>query len=392
MVTSMNVGGVEKSLLSLLSEFPEEKYDITLLLLNKKGEILKNVPKWIKIEEVNWYNEIKPIIMQSPQKTIKSYYLKRDFIKLVSFISAYVISKYLNNRYVYYKHIFKNVPFNQTKYDVAISYQGPTDIIDFYIANKVEANKKISWVHFDVSKFVINDELYRKLYKKYHKVFVVSKEAKDRLSEKIPSVQQKSEIFHNVISTQSIEVLAQEKIEFDPLFKGIKIVTVGRLSKEKGQDIAIKVLSRLIKEGYIVRWYCIGDGLNRREFQDLIEELDVKTEFILVGQKENPYPYIAHSDIYVQPSRHEGYCLALGEARCLCKPIVTTNFAGAKEQIIDNYDGFIVNANEQELYERICYLINHPEKSMQFITNLKKENIDTTVESKKLINYVKEFV
>lgn len=386
MLTSMDIGGVEKSLLSLLHEIPEGKYDVTLLLLNKKGVFLKNVPNWIKIEEVPWYKEIKPIIMQSPQKTIHDYYTQKKYMKLLSFVSTYLISKYFNTRYFYYKQILKNVPINKIKYDVAIAFQGPTDIIDFYIANKVEAVKKISWVHFDVSMHFINEKLYKRLYKKYHKIFVVSKAAKEKLSKKIPGVQQKGEVFHNIISSQVIQEMAQEEVEFDSTFKGIKIVTVGRLSKEKGQDIAIKVLSRLIKDGNSVKWYCIGDGVNRKEYQDLIEELNVQNEFILLGQKENPFPYIANSDIYVQPSRHEGFCLTLAEARCLHKPIVTTNFTGAKEQITDDYNGFIVKASEQELYEKISYLINHPEKSMEFINNLKKENINTTVESKKLID------
>ena len=384
----MDIGGVEKSLLSLLYEIPEGKYDVTLLLLNKKGLFLKHVPKWIKIEEVPWYKEINPIIMQSPQKTINDYYTQKKYMELLSFFSTYLISKYFNSRYFYYQQILKSVPINKMKYDVAIAFQGPTDIIDFYIANKVEATKKISWVHFDVSKHLINEKLYEKLYKKYQKIFVVSKEAKEKLSNKIPGVQQKAEIFHNIISKQSIKEMAQEKVEFDPTFKGIKIVTVGRLSKEKGQDIAIKVLSRLIKDGYNVKWYCIGDGLNRKAFQDLIEKLNVQNKFVLLGQKENPYPYIANSDIYVQPSRHEGFCLTLAEARCLHKPIVSTNFTGAKEQITDNYDGFIVNASEQELYEKVSYLINHPEKSLKFITNLKKEKINTTGESKKIIDFI----
>ncbi len=70
MVSSMNIGGVEKSLLSLLSKIPKDKYEITLLLLEKKGGFLEQIPDWVKVEEASWFKEIKTIIMQSPQQTI----------------------------------------------------------------------------------------------------------------------------------------------------------------------------------------------------------------------------------------------------------------------------------------------------------------------------------
>lgn len=178
MVTSMDIGGVEKSLLSLLSEIPKGKYDITLQLLNKKGSFLKYIPEWIKIEEVTWYKDVQPIIMQAPQQTIKNYYFNKQYTKILPFIAVYFFSKRFDNRHVYYKEIFKNVAKDKENYDVAIAYQGPTDIIDFYIANKVQANKKLAWIHFDVSQHSINQKLHTKLHKKFHKVFVVSEEAR----------------------------------------------------------------------------------------------------------------------------------------------------------------------------------------------------------------------
>ena len=230
MVSSMNIGGVEKSLLSLLSVIPKEKYDITILVLEKKGGFLEYIPDWVKVEEATWFKEVKPIIMQPPQQTIKDYYNNKKYIKIPSFLWSYFISKQFNNRYIYYKQVFKNVPSNTDIYDVAIAYQGPTDMIDYYIANKVKATKKISWVHFDVSKHLINEKLYNKLYKNLDKVFVVSNEAKKRLIEKIPTVESKADVFLNIVPNDLINEMSKEAIEFDDEYKGIKIVTVGRLS------------------------------------------------------------------------------------------------------------------------------------------------------------------
>ncbi|MGL5749964.1 MAG: hypothetical protein ACRCXT_05520, partial [Paraclostridium sp.] len=130
MVTSMNIGGVEKSILSLLSVIPKDKYEVTLLVLQKKGGFLEYVPSWVKVEEATWFEDIKPIIMQPPQQTIKNYIRYKQYLKVIQFIYVYMIDKYFDNRYIYYSQVFKDIPNNETEYDVAIAYQGPTDTID----------------------------------------------------------------------------------------------------------------------------------------------------------------------------------------------------------------------------------------------------------------------
>lgn len=384
----MNIGGVEKSLLSLLAVIPRHKYTITILVLEKKGGFLKDVPDWVEIKEASWYRKIKPIIMQPPQQTLKDYYNDNQYKQCLSFFFVYFISKYFNSRYLYYKHICKHVPVHLKEYDLAISYQGPTDIIDYYIAHKVTASKKISWVHFDVSKHVINERLYMKLYKMFDKIFVVSKAAQKKLIAKIPSVKNKTELFPNIVSKHQINEMAKEAISFDDDFQGIKIVTVGRLSKEKGQDLAIKVLSKLRKGGYDIRWYCIGDGKQKEAYEQLIEEYGLRNDFILLGARANPFPFIAKADFYVQPSRHEGFCLTLAEAKCLNKSVIATDFIGAFEQIIDGHNGWIVPFDKQALYKKIKYLIENPKEDEQVAKNLSKMEWDTSVETQKLLDYV----
>lgn len=388
MLSSMNIGGVEKSLISLLSVIPKEKYDVTILLLEKKGAFLEFLPSWVKVKEATWYPKIKPAIMQPPKQTVRDYFKKNQYLKMASFIFYYVLAKLLNDRNTFYKNIFKSIPNDFSTYDIAISYQAPTDIIDFYIANKVRASKKIAWVHFDVTNHLINEKFYNKLYKKLNKIFVVSKEAKKQLIEKVPITRNKSDVFLNIVSPLLITELSKKQVNFDDGFKGIRIVTVGRLSIEKGQDIAIKALSKLIRDGYSVRWYCVGEGSERKEYENLIEQYQLNNDFKLLGATTNPYPYIARSDIYVQPSRHEGFCLTLAEAKCLHKPIVTTNFVGAYEQLTNEHNGLIVGCNEGELYKKIKELIDNPDKRNKLAKNLLNTNVDTTKEVTKLLSYI----
>ena len=388
MVSSMNIGGVEKSLLSLLAVIPKEKYEITILTLDKKGGFLEYIPNNVKLIEAEWFKYIKPIIMDSPQNIIKRYIKNYEFLKIPSFIYSYFKSKKTNDRYIYYKHVLKSIPECKEKYDVAIAYAGPTEIIDAYISHKVKAEKKIAWVHFDISKHKINKKLYNNLYERFDKIFAVSNECKKKLDEIIPAVRNKSEVLFNIVSEDLINEMSESYVDFDDNYKGIKIITVGRLSKEKGQDLAIKALAKLKKDRYDVKWYCIGEGNSRQEFEQLIKEYNLENDFLLLGATSNPYPYIKNADIYVQTSRHEGYCLTLAEAKALNKPIVTTDFIGAYEQIKNNENGIIVSCNENDLADAIRKLIDEKEICSKFSNKLREEKIDTTNEVNKLLDYI----
>ena len=388
MVSSMNIGGVEKSLLSLLAVIPKEKYEITILTLDKKGGFLEYIPNNVKLIEAEWFKYIKPLIMDSPQNIIKRYIKNYEFLKIPSFIYSYFKSKKTNDRYIYYKHVLKSIPECKEKYDAAIAYAGPTEIIDAYISRKVKAEKKIAWVHFDISKHKINKKLYNNLYERFDKIFAVSNECKKKLDEIIPAVRNKSEVLLNIVSEDLINEMSESNIDFDDNYKGIKIITVGRLSKEKGQDLAIKTLAKLKKDRYDVKWYCIGEGNSRQEFEQLIKEYNLENNFLLLGSTSNPYPYIKSADIYVQTSRHEGFCLTLAEAKALNKPIVTTNFIGAYEQIKNNENGIIVSCNENDLADAIRKLIDEKEICSKFSNKLREEKIDTTNEVNKLLDYI----
>ena len=110
----------------------------------------------------------------------------------------------------------------------------------------------------------------------------------------------------------------------------------------------------------------------------------------MLGAKANPYPYIKNADIYVQTSRHEGYCLTLAEAKCLCKPIVTTNFIGAYEQIENDVNGLITEANDKDIYESMLKLINNENLRNIFVNKLINDDISTELEINKLYKVIEQ--
>ncbi|MGE7760192.1 glycosyltransferase [Peribacillus sp. NPDC097895] len=386
MVINMNVGGTEKALLNMVSAFPKDKFKITILMLEKHGDFLNYVPEGIRVEYVKGYKNIKPSIIEPLHSVALRHFKKGNLIKASIILLFYLSSKLMKEKSLYYRYILRELPVIQQEYDIAVAYAGPMDFISYYVTNKIKAKKRIQWIHFDVNKIGFNKFFASKIYIKFDKIFVVSEEGKERLLNKIPSLNKKTDVFSNVVSQELIEYQAEEDKGFRDTFDGIRILTVGRLSYEKGQDIAIQALTKLIHNGYKVKWYCIGEGNSRVNYEKLIRDRNVSDNFKLLGSTPNPYPYIKDCDIYVQPSRHEGYCITLAEARCLNKPIITTDFTGAKEQIKNGVTGLIVNCDANEIYKAIVNLINDPVLRNELTRNLAGENINTNNEVKKIVN------
>lgn len=384
MCINMNIGGTEKALLTMLNEIDDSKYDITLLMLEEYGGFLNEIPSFVKVKYVDEYKSIKPFVNEPPKILIKRLIRNKEYLTGLTTLSSYSISKITNNISYYYRYILRNVKKIDEEYDLAVAYAGPMDFITYFVLNKTKAKKKVQWIHFDITKIGFNRKFAKRNYKKFDKIFVVSEEGKEKLINLIPALNNKVEVFLNIISCNLIENMSKNKKSFDDLFDGVRILTVGRLSKEKGQELTINVLARLKNEGYRVRWYCIGDGPEKDNYRNRIKSLDIENDYILLGSKLNPYPFMKGCDIYVQPSKHEGYCITLAEARCFDNPIVTTNFTGANEQIKNEITGLVCDISEQGIYQAIKRLLDNKELYKNIRTNLSNEIVDSTNEIGKL--------
>jgi glycosyltransferase involved in cell wall biosynthesis len=391
MLINMNIGGTEKALLNMINEIPKDKYDITIFMLEKYGSFLKLIPSEVKVKYFTGYQNIKDLLNKPPQLMSCHLLKKGKIIKAITFLLLHIVTKMLKDRRLYFKYLLRNYPILEEEYDAAVAYGGPMDFISYFVVKKIKAKKKIQWVHFDVTQIDFNKKFASKIYKKFDKIFVVSKEGKNKLTTILPKIKDKTERLLNIISADLVVKMAKEEDGFQDYFNGMRILTVGRLSKEKGQDLSIPILAKLKKDGLNVKWYCIGEGNARREYENLIKDFSIENDFILLGAKPNPYPFMKQCDIYVQASRHEGYCITLSEAKCFKKPIVTTNFTGASEQISHNKTGIIVN-DEEQLYSAIKQLLNNEIFRTKFTKNLQNEIVDTTSEIEKFLKIVDNIV
>ncbi|RBP03155.1 glycosyltransferase [Rossellomorea aquimaris] len=384
MVINMNLGGTEKALLNMIAEIPRGKFEITILMLEKYGELLQSIPCDVNVKYIKDYHKIKDLI-NTPLHLLSLQYLKdgKYFNSLIITV-VYAWTRVRKNKGLLYKYVLKNFPMLNEEYDIAIAYAGPMDFISYFVIKKIKAKKRIQWIHFDINKINFNKTFATKFYNKFDQIFVVSKEGKDKLVNVIPKLRRKIDCFLNILSQDLVRDLSNKDEGFNDAFQGVRILTVGRLSKEKGQDLIVPVLSRLKANGANVRWYCVGEGKEKKKYEKLAHEFKVEHDFILLGSKLNPYPFMKECNIYVQPSRHEGYCITLAEARCFNKPIITTNFTGASEQIKYKETGLIVEFDEMQMFHAIKSIIDNTELADVISSNLKKETINTKKELNKL--------
>ena len=363
MLNDLHGGGQEKAIVSLLSELSKKKeYELTLLLMRKQGVFLEDVPPSVQIKEVTVSESIIDSSLLSSKARLKKAISHGKIKDTILILQEYLrhrnksISDIMLEAWQKYNEM---VPMYPEEYDIAIDYQGQGTFPTYYIARKVKAKKKYSWVHNDFS-IVLDDMSWMgDCYAAYDKILSVSEKAKLAFTEKFPDFRDKTAVCYNVMNKQ--EILKRSNETTISPKDGINIVTVGRLSYEKGYDIAFQAMKLLKETQKKITYWVVGNGKEEDSLKTLAERLEITEIVCFSGFQKNPYPYLRMADIYLQPSRHEGFCLTLGEAKVLNKAIVTTDFAGASEQIIHGVNGSITTCDAEAIYNELRYLIEHPE-------------------------------
>ncbi|PHA03085.1 glycosyltransferase [Bacillus pseudomycoides] len=373
----MIMGGIEKALISMLESISQDKYDVTVLVMGNGGELIDEIPNHIKVKCL--YGNEKSIT-----EKMWNYTKKGKFINAFRTGWYTILAKKAKTVYEQEMYHSKMLPVVETEYDLAVAYHTPASFPVVYVMNNIKAKAKVAWIHSDISQYERELQPYKDFYQKYDRIFCVSKFALNKFVEVYPNLKEKTSIFYNILDQKRLNLMSVKDEGFNDKFDGIRILTVGRITSQKGQDIIPNILMKLKSKSYNIRWYCIGDGESRSKLESMIKKYGLEEYLVLLGTKKNPYPYIKHCDIYVQPSRHEGYCITLAEARAFNKPIVTTDFVGAREQIENGQDGLITKFGENEIYSAMENLISNKALCDKFRSNLNRKSVNTTAEINKI--------
>lgn len=387
-IDSLHCAGAEKSLTTLLSLIDYSKYEVDLMMFGHGGVLEELLP-----EEVNILEPLK--YTKFTEKSLKEsiiYTLKKGTYKMLKsrleFSIAIRNKQYTNAQKarILWQKTSNVIEHNPKKYDIAISYaQGlPT----FYVADKINADKKFAWVNVSYRLEDEDKEFQSKYYDKYEKIIAVSHSAKDVFLETFPKYKDKVEIIYDINDFNLISKMANLENGYDDNFDGVRLLTIGRLANQKGYDMALEACKILKDKGIKFKWYALGKGPLKDEIEKYIKENELQGYFNLLGVKSNPYPYIKGADIYVQTSRFEGFGLAIAEARMLNIPVVTTEFDAVYNQMVQGKNGLVVDMDSQSIANGILKLINDEELRNSIVEYLKTEKKGNTEELEKFYELI----
>lgn len=373
---TMLCGGIEKSVLSLLYALSPEEVEVTLCLDRMSGEFLPFIPDWINVVAVG-YNTYAKAEKYLGRKRLLKALLKRHtyYAALKLFIQQYKENKLSKDdrRIVRAQRLYKSSSkFNET-YDLAVAYANLEQVI--YVADHIKALKKITWFHTQLDKQREDVRKYVYWLNQYASFYCVSKALTESFKQTLPQYAARVKFFPHIININMMQNWADRKPVNWNLSDSecFRILSVGRLSYQKGFDLIPQIAVLLKKAGHKFSWYIIGDGSEKVSILESIQKLDMADCVKLIGIELNPYPFFEACDLYVQPSRYEGYCLTLAEARAFCKPIVSTFFDGSVEQLQGGRLGRITDCKIGPLFHAIDEMLSSRQLRQSFIEQLKKD-------------------
>ena len=338
-IQNLGNGGAEKSLVNLLNELPKEKYHVDLLLFRQTGMFLQQVPPWVTV--LPEQPDVKKLY--SPIKKAGNL----AFVKIWGTLVSRVKEKEPHRRAAYrWIHFYgKHIKQLDKHYDVAFAYTSSE--IMFFVDEKVQADKKYVWIHNDYVTGRHPKKYDKPYFERMNGIVSISEKCVSILKEEFPEFAQKILYIENITSSSVVRQRANEFMPQEFAENVPNLVSVGRLTQQKGFDMAVEAAALMKKDGYRFVWYIIGNGELEEPLRRQIKERHVEDCFRLLGVRENPYPYIKHCTIFAQTSRWEGKSVVIDEAKILAKPLVVTDYATVHDQVSQEVEGLIVPMHAQ---------------------------------------------
>ena len=366
---SMEMGGVEKVMLSLLNNLDKEKFDMTVLLSLNQGELRNEFPHHVrKIYLVDGKEDLStnPVLQ-------KIQLLQRKW----------KLEKFRKNPEKIDREILKN----EFDVEIAMTYNDFDPVLNSSNKN----SKKIGWFHSEIDLPKLQPLVPQILeqFPQFDHMVYCSEKIMQIMHRSYPNLKYPPEsVIINAVPVDEIRKKSEEKI---PDFKNRPVfVSVGRLHTRKGFHKLMDAHHKLLKEGFKLSVVIIGDG---EELPNLLiqqKKLDVEETFILAGNKMNPYPYIKNADFFIMPSESEAWPLVISEALILQKPIIATRVGDVELMIEDGKTGHLIRYDASEIYEAMKKFLT----DKTFVQNI-KENliyIDNQFDNQKIFNEVEEII
>lgn len=338
-ISNMNLGGIQKSLLELLRALSETPHKVSLYCCNPVGPFLTEVPETVEIIHPSDYAKITDLNAKECRKIGYRFFLLRYLLSAITKLFGKAIPS---------KYICWRIGKLENKYDYAISYSQPLHdkqfcgLVNEIVLSCINAKKKITFLHCDFSAYGGNTLLNRNLYGQFDAIAAVSNSVGKVIKKIIPQIATKVFTVRNSFS--AIDIINKSKD--NPIrYNKTAIVTIARISSEKGLIRCIPIIKKLHGESYDFEWHIVGDGPLFRELKGLVVENELEKVVYLEGAQNNPYRFLKNASYLFLPSFHEAAPIVYDEAIALNVPVLTTRTLSADE-IIGTEHGIVCENNE----------------------------------------------
>ncbi|MFU0833618.1 MAG: Glycos-transf-1 domain-containing protein [Oscillospiraceae bacterium] len=378
---SLHSGGIEKSLVTVLSLFDDSHYDVDLQLFANEGLFFSRVPEKVHILPPLFPKEYRLNIRRAfPALFFHGHPLLALCRLLVSFAGLRgTMGERLTRMWRIERHFVRPAAEH---YDAVVAYMEGQPL--YYAVEKVHADVKIGFIHGDYKAMGLCRDFDRPYIEKLNALCTVSESCKTALETSFPQQTEKFHVIYNILSATFLRSMAEKGTGFDDDYDGMRILSIARLSHQKGLDIAMPAVVKLNRKGLRIRWYIIGVGPEEESLKQQVKELGAEDCVVFLGERGNPYPYVKQCDIYMQPSRFEGKSIAVDEAMVLCRPILLTNFSTAADQITNGENGMIVPMTTEGVEKGLEELVKNKDLREKYAQALAKCDFTNEDEINKL--------
>lgn len=346
LINTLRDGGAEKILVDIVNHLDPDKYDIEVRLIYTRGVYFERLNRNVKLSFISgkpgtfWATQVSRMLPRLSSELLHCLFIKDKYDIEVAFLEGYA-----------------------TK----------------IVAGAPKGTKKLAWVHCDVTKTEwINgvyktDEGFSDCYRKIDETICVSESVKEAFIERFGEVT-KLTVKYNPVDDKQIRKLSLEKISLYPKENIITLVSVGRMTYPKRFIRLLTAVNNLLKQGYKIELWLLGDGEERNELENFAKEQGIQDAVTFTGYLKNPYPYIRQADLYVCSSIYEGFSTAATEALVLGTPVFTTDVSGMKEMLGDSEYGLIIENDDEAFENGLRELLEQPELLTHYCEMAKKRS------------------
>lgn len=382
---AMELGGVERSLLGLLDAIDYDRHDVDLFLMRHSGELMPYLnPKAKLLPEIPQYASLAvPMVslVKSGQFGVLCGRL-RGKLAARRFDRKHPGEKPSVTALTYsHKYTLWSMPQISGKtYDLAISFLTP----HYFARERVMARKYAAWIHTDYTALSFDRTAELVMWEGYDVICGVSEQASKSFQTAFPELEGKVQTVENILPKELICKQAEESQNDMPSKGSLALLSVGRFCDAKNFDNVPDICCRLVADDLDVKWYLIGYGGDEPLIRQKIDDAGMQERVIILGKKDNPYPYMRACDLYVQPSRYEGKAVTVREAQLLGKPVIITDYATSGSQLEDGVDGVIVPMDNAGCAAGIAALLRDPARMQQLSKNCAKRDYTNSSEVEKI--------